>query len=233
MIAGRDFVKFCKQPGHNLTAILMINKDVDKDKSLSVHWSLHLVGKIWIIVNFSNVLAINHKSQLLWHWTAHRRPVFSDLWQVNTRLTFQLSNTGPKQHLAVESICWVSPPSPAPAALLWWASTSPLLHAFLTFTFNLFRSDTSQWLCGDPYDLGQSWRGMKQVFKVKHGGNVGFMGIIKRFEGNGLKQLCQSWSFPFCFYQLLRVSVTQKCPTQRNATQSLCHIAGHTDVKVC
>ena len=40
MIAGRDFVKFCKQPGHNLTAILMINKDVDKDKSLSVHWSL-------------------------------------------------------------------------------------------------------------------------------------------------------------------------------------------------
>ena len=60
MIAWRQFVKFCKQPGHNWTAILMINKDVDKDKSLSVHWSLYLVGKIWIIVNFSNVLAINH-----------------------------------------------------------------------------------------------------------------------------------------------------------------------------
>ena len=26
--------------------VVVINKDVDKDKSLSVHWSLHLVGKI-------------------------------------------------------------------------------------------------------------------------------------------------------------------------------------------
>ena len=97
MIAWRQFVKFCKQPGHNWTAILMINKDVDKDKSLSVHWSLYLVGKIWIIVNFSNVLAINHKSQFLWHWAAHRSPVFSDLWQVDNSPNHQ-GNLTTKQH---------------------------------------------------------------------------------------------------------------------------------------
>ena len=194
MIAWRQFVKFCKQPGHNWTAILMINKDVDKDKSLSVHWSLYLVGKIWIIVNFSNVLAINHKSQLLWHWAARRRPVFSDLWQVDNSPNHQ-GNLPTEQHRSEaapgwESICWVSPPSPAPAALLWWASTSSLLRAFLTFTFNLFRSDTSQWLSGDPYDLGQSWRGIIQVFRIKHGGKVGSIyGDMVVWESKGLMEM--------------------------------------------
>ena len=228
MIAWRQFVEFCKQLGHSLTATLMINKDVDQDKSLPVHWSVHLVGTIWIIVNFSNVLTINYGTEQ--HIVAQYSQICDKLTTPQiTRVTFQLSNTGPKQHLAGSQSAESPRPPLPPAALLWWASTSLLLRAFLTFTFNLFRSDTSQWLSGDPYDLGQSWRGIKQVFRIKHGGNVGLMGIIKRFDGNGLKQLCQSWSFPFCFYQLLRVL---KCDAEmphakKRNTESVSHSGPH------
>ena len=146
MIAWRQFVKFCKQLRHSLTATLMINEDVDQDKSLSVHCSVHLVGKNWMIVNFSNVLAINHKSQLLWHWAAHRSPVFSDLWQVDNSPNHQ-GNLTTKQHRSEaapgwESICWVSLPPPQPRLPSFDEQALPCFSVHFLLSLSIFSEVT-------------------------------------------------------------------------------------------